>query len=189
MANGNDQHNRNSLPRAWGCIRRRWDAEWDGTGDRAGSRAGQLADGYFESRTVRGNGSALTVRGYFLPDQGGTDDALLEWTEANGATSQSSPNQAIFRVSGLSLPDARYHVEARVDSGEGLAFNGSGILTSRNADVRIFRKASNEFWLLVTAGDGVTDIRTWLQAATEIRVTFAVFAIVDGDTFTNGGAG
>jgi hypothetical protein len=187
VGSGLDLFNRNLLPKAWGCVRRVWSAEWDGTGDRAASRAGQIGDGYYESRTVRGNGTPLVVRGYFIDGSGN----LLEWTQANGAGANSSPNSMIFRVTGLALPDNRYDVRATVESDRAPTFNASGVMTSQWPDVLVFGKAANEFYMVVVNDrDGATtDINTWLQQAGEIRLTFAVFAIVDAGTFVNGGAG
>jgi hypothetical protein len=191
---GLDQLNRNLSPKAWGNIRRVWDEDppgsaWAGTGDRAANRVGQLGNGYYESRTVRGNGTALTVRGYFIDGSGD----LLEWTQANGAGANSSPACMIFRVSGLGLPDKKYLVHAWVESDRTPVFDASARMTSDLPGVFVWGKTSNEFYIAifndVATDPHTTDILTWLQAATEIRLQFGVFAIVDAGTFVNGGAG
>jgi len=191
---GLDQFNRNLLPKAWGNIRRVWDEDppgssWTGTGDRAASRAGQLGNGYYESRTVRGNGTALTVRGYFIDGSGN----LLEWTQANGAGANSGPDCMIFRVSGLGLPDKKYLVHAWVESDRTPTFDPSARMTTDLPGVFVWGKTNNEFYVAIfndaAADPRTTDILTWLQAATEIRVQFAVLAICDAGTFVNGGAG
>ena len=93
--------NRNLPPKAWGCIEinNSWIAG-AAVGDKATG-----ADGYYRSRTVRGDGTALTVRAYYLGDSGGA------WV-LTADPGVGERNAAIFKVSGLGLPDERYVVNA-----------------------------------------------------------------------------
>lgn len=176
--------NRNLLPKAWGCIEinNAWIAG-AAVGDKATG-----ADGYYRSRTVRGDGNALTVRAYYLGDSGGG------WV-LTADPGVGERNAAIFKVSGLGLPDERYVVHAWAVYDGTFSYDYSLKAPEARLEVDVFTQTSDGFFLAVnkTIDDGT---RTVLDPASflggpkpEVRIMFAVHAICDSGTFANGGNG
>lgn len=183
---GNDLavFNRNLLPKAWGCIEinNAWIAG-AAVGDKATG-----ADGYYRSRTVRGDGAALTVRSYYLGDSGGA------WvlTADPGVGERTA---AIFKVSGLGLPDERYVVNAWAVYDGTFSYDYALKAPEARLEVDVFTQTSDGFFLSVnkTIDDGtreVLDPAAFLGAPKpEVRIMFTVHAICDSATFANGGNG
>lgn len=183
-ATGLDQFNRNLLPKAWGCIEidHTWLAD-AGVGDRVIAGAG-----YYLSRTVRGNGDALTVRGYYLGDTG----AAWVITADPGVGDR---NAAIFKVSGLGLPDAKYAVTAHAVYDGTFSVNYTPVTPEARLEVDVFTQTLDGFFLSVNRTVD-TSLRTIFNPGSlmgaglpKIRIMFVVHAICDSSTFTNGGAG
>lgn len=183
---GNDLavFNRNLLPKAWGCIElnNAWIAG-AAVGDKATG-----ADGYYRSRTVRGDGNTLTVRAYYLGDSGGA------WvlTADPGVGERTA---AIFKVSGLGLPDERYVVNAWAVYDGTFSYDYALKAPEARLEVDVFTQTSDGFFLAVnkTIDDGtreVLDPAAFLGAPKpEVRIMFTVHAICDSATFANGGNG
>ena len=176
--------NRNLLPKAWGCIEinTAWIAA-AGVGDKATG-----ADGYYRSRTVRGDGNALTVRAYSLGDSGG--GWVLSPDPGIGERSA-----AIFKISGLGLPDERYVVHAWAVYDGTFSYDYALKSPEARLEVDVFTQTLDGFFLAVNKTDDagtreVLDPMGFLGAPKpEIRIMFTVHAICDSGTFENGGNG
>lgn len=194
-ATGLDQFNRNLLPKAWGCIE--INTAWlagTAAGDKADyyNSAGEViqsgVDGYYRSRTCRGNGASLVVRGYYLGDSG----AAWVITADPGVGDRTA---AIFNVSGMGLPDDRYVVHAWAVYDGTFSYDYALKTPEARLEVDVFTQTSDGFFLSVnkTIDNGdrtVLDPGAFLGAPKpEVRIMFTVHAICDSGTFLNGGAG
>jgi len=176
--------NRNLLPKAWGVIE--MNNAWIAGGDVGDKATG--ADGYYRSRTVRGDGTALTVRAYYLGDSG----AAWNLTADPGVGER---NAAIFKVSGLGLPDERYVVHAWATFDGTFSYDYSLKVPDNRLEVDVFSQGSDSFFLsankVVDSGTRtVLDPGAFLGVSKpEVRIYFTIHAICDSATFVNGGAG
>ena len=176
--------NRNLLPKAWGVIEMNnaWIAG-AAVGDKATG-----ADGYYRSRTVRGDGEALTVRAYYLGDSG----AAWNLTADPGIGER---NAAIFKVSGLGLPDERYAVHAWAVYDGTFSYDYALKAPDNRLEVDVFSQGADSFFLSANKviDNGTRQVlspESFLGAPKpEVRIYFTVHAICDSATFVNGGAG
>jgi hypothetical protein len=195
-ATGLDQYNRNLLPKAWGVIEMHKD--WiagASAGDKGAyyNSAGEVVqngvDGYYRSRTCRGNGESLVVQAYYLGDSGAA------WVLTANPANAGERTAAIFKVSGLGLPDERYSVVARAVFDGTFSYAYAAKAPTTRLEVDVFTQTADAFFLSVTtvASDGtraVLDPAAFLGVAKpEVRILFAVHAICDDSTFLNGGNG